>query len=64
VTDAAKAGLRIAELAASAVISLAGLAERRWLSLLAPHGLGIVAATTDLPQFTGRGGSVHVFKLP
>jgi PQQ-dependent dehydrogenase (methanol/ethanol family) len=26
--------------------------------------LGMVAATTDLPQFTGRGGSVHVFKLP
>jgi PQQ-dependent dehydrogenase (methanol/ethanol family) len=26
--------------------------------------LGMVAATTDLPKFTGTGGSVHVFKLP
>jgi hypothetical protein len=26
--------------------------------------LGIVGAVPDLPQFTGPGGSVHVFKLP
>jgi lanthanide-dependent methanol dehydrogenase len=26
--------------------------------------LGIVAATSDLPQFTGPGGAVHVFTLP
>ena len=35
------------------------------LSIDDPYAaLGMVAATTDLPQFTKPGGAVHVFRLP